>query len=161
MHAVLADPAIYGFTGGDPPTLEQLRARYAHQARGISPDGHERWLNWVVRERATGRAAGFVQATIELATGVADVAWVVTPACQGRGLAREAATAMVAWLCDGGRASAIVAHVHPEHHASGAVAAAVGLAPTARWHAGEVRWELSGDRGAPAGRRSGREDALS
>lgn len=144
MVAVLADPAIYAFTGGEPPGLEQLRARYAYQATGMSSDGHEHWLNWVVRERVTGRAVGFVQATIEIGTGVADVAWVVTPSCQGRGLAREAAAAMVAWLREDERTNGITAHVHPEHHASGAVAAAVGLEPTARSLEGEVRWELPG-----------------
>ena len=34
MAAVLADPALYAVTGGDPPTTEELRARYARQVRG-------------------------------------------------------------------------------------------------------------------------------
>ena len=43
MVAVLADPAIYTFTGGEPPSLARLRALYAHQATGAAPDGAERW----------------------------------------------------------------------------------------------------------------------
>ena len=34
MAAVLADPALYAVTGGEPPTTEELRARYARQVRG-------------------------------------------------------------------------------------------------------------------------------
>jgi len=34
MVSVLADPSLYLFTGGTPPTLEELTARYARQAVG-------------------------------------------------------------------------------------------------------------------------------
>lgn len=49
MVAVLADPALYGFTGGHPPDLAALQRRYAAQSRGLAPDGTEWWLNWIVR----------------------------------------------------------------------------------------------------------------
>ncbi len=55
---VLADPALYAFTGGAPPTAEELRARHTRQAAGASPDGSEGWLNWVLRLRDTGAVAG-------------------------------------------------------------------------------------------------------
>ena len=35
----------------------------------------------------------------------------------------------------------VVAHVHPQHHASIAVARAIGLAPTGTIVDGEVRWQ--------------------
>ena len=63
MVAVLADPSIYEFTGGSPPTLSELTARYARQAVGHSPDGSEQWLNWVVAARLT-TPVGYVQATV-------------------------------------------------------------------------------------------------
>ncbi len=58
---------------------------------------------------------------------------------QGRGIATEAARGLVAWL---GRRSVhtVVAHIHPGHRASAAVATAAGLTPTDAWHEGEVRW---------------------
>ncbi len=59
---------------------------------------------------------------------------------QGNGYAREAAAVMVAWLRRAD-ARSVVAHVHPEHKASIAVARAVGLAPTATVLDGEVRWQ--------------------
>lgn len=58
---------------------------------------------------------------------------------QGRGYATEAATAMVAWLRADG-VGCVMADVHPEHHASNAVARRLGLAPTGEIVDGELRW---------------------
>ncbi|WP_231853758.1 GNAT family N-acetyltransferase [Clavibacter nebraskensis] len=44
MVGVLADPALYRFTGGEPPSPAALEARFARQAVGRSPDGTARWL---------------------------------------------------------------------------------------------------------------------
>jgi RimJ/RimL family protein N-acetyltransferase len=138
MAPLLDDPALYVFTGGEPASAAELGERYERQARGRSPDGRELWLNWIVRERAGGRAVGYVQATVEPAGGAAEVAWVVGTGFQGRGYAREAAGAMVAWLR--GHGAAVTAYVHPDHAASQSVARAVGLEPTAVGRDGEVRW---------------------
>jgi hypothetical protein len=54
MTEVLGDRELYRFTGGRPPTEAQLRARYARQVAGRSPDGTASWRNWVVRRRADG-----------------------------------------------------------------------------------------------------------
>jgi hypothetical protein len=51
MVRVLSGEALYAFTGGAPPTLAELRARYARQAAGRSPDGSQEWRNWIVRRR--------------------------------------------------------------------------------------------------------------
>ncbi|MEU3979441.1 GNAT family N-acetyltransferase [Streptomyces sp. NPDC026672] len=87
------------------------------------------------------RAATPVEAAL-LPGAVAEVAWVVGAAWQGRGIASEAAGALVAWL--GRRAvGTVVAHVHPAHLASAAVAARAGLTPTAETQNGETRWVLT------------------
>ncbi len=143
MAAVLADPALYAFTGGRPLTPAELRDRYGRLAAG-SPDPLVTWGNWVIKVRETGGLAGYVQATITGADGagnglVAEVAWVVGPAWQGQGLAIEAARALVGWLGRQG-AGEVIAHIHPDHHASAAVAAAAGLRPAGDWHDGERRW---------------------
>jgi RimJ/RimL family protein N-acetyltransferase len=140
MAAVLADPALYAFIGGSPPTPDALRERYERLVAG-SPDPAVSWCNWVIRLRDEGCLAGTVQATIGAGAGgrEAEIAWVVGTAWQGRGLASEAATALVAWLRQRS-VRTIVAHVHPEHHASAGVAAAAGLTPTDEWRDGEVRW---------------------
>lgn len=142
MVVLLDDTGLHTFTGGQPATSEQLRDRYTRQVVGCSPDGSQRWHNWVAREHATGVALGFVQATIEQqdARSVAEVAWVIGTAHQGRGYAREAATVMAAWLRQQG-VEVIIAHVHPQHEASIAVARALGLSPTRTVVDSEVRWE--------------------
>ena len=140
MAGVLADPDLYRFTGGSPPGREELRARYERWIAG-SPDPAVSWCNWVIRLQVPGCLVGTVQATISAAAdgAVAEVAWVVGTPWQGQGIAIEAARAVVAWL--GQRpVRTIVAHIHPDHQASAAVAAAAGLAPTSHMHDGETLW---------------------
>lgn len=143
MVAVLADPELFRFTGGAPPTEEDLRRRYTVQATGSSPDGTQEWLNWIVRDRRTGRAEGYVQATVATRADVrtADLAWVVGTGGQGRGVASEAAAAMLGWLRGNG-VEAVTAHIQPKHRASARVAEKLGLAPTDVVVDGEVRWAL-------------------
>jgi RimJ/RimL family protein N-acetyltransferase len=138
MTAVLSDREVYRFMGGDPPTVEQLEARYRAQIAG-SPRPSEVWHNWIVRLAASDAAAGYVQATV---TGDhADVAWVIGIRWQGQHIAREAAMAMCRWLSNSG-IRLITAHIHPDHAASCAVAAACGLGPTdVLDDDGEVVWE--------------------
>ena len=100
MLTALAPPELYRFTGGEPPTLDELGARYRRQSRGQSEYGSAGWLNWIVRPARGGPAIGFVQATLERKEDglVADLAWLVTPEEQGRGIAVEAAATVVTWL---------------------------------------------------------------
>ena len=57
----------------------------------------------------------------------------------GPGYAAEAAAAVVGWLAGGG-VRTIEAHIHPDHHASGRVAARAGLEPSTDVVDGEVVW---------------------
>jgi RimJ/RimL family protein N-acetyltransferase len=142
MATVLADPDLYTFTGGSPPTAEALRARYERMVAG-SADPDVSWCNWVVQLRESGSLAGTVQATISTGdAAVAEIAWVVGTAWQGQGIATESARALIAWL---GRhqIGTVIAHIHPRHAASAAVAAAAGLAPTDESQDGETRWRLT------------------
>jgi RimJ/RimL family protein N-acetyltransferase len=152
MAGVLADPGLYSFTGGRPPTAAGLRARYQRWGAG-APDPAVSWCNWVIRLRAerrlvgTGLAGtglvGTVQATITGPAGAraAEIAWVVGAAWQGRGIGGEAARGLVGWLRQL-PVRTITAYIHPDHHASAGVARAAGLAPTRRRRDGEVRWQL-------------------
>jgi len=63
MVDVLADPELYGFTGGEPPNLGDLQARYRSQFAGPAADD-EVWHNWILRLKASGRPIGFVQASV-------------------------------------------------------------------------------------------------
>lgn len=139
MVAVLADPALYAFTGGEPPDRALLAERYRWQVAGASADGREAWCNWIVRVRADDTAVGYVQATIVDDGRSADIAWVTGAPWQGRGYAGEAAGAVVAWLRSLGVAD-ITAHIHPDHGASAGVAAWIGLTQTAELEEGERVW---------------------
>jgi RimJ/RimL family protein N-acetyltransferase len=144
MAPVLADPSLYRFTGGSPPGPDELRSRYAVQATGASPDGSQGWLNWIVRERSTGAVLGFVQATVEERAGrpVAELAWVVGTGGQGRGVATEAAAAMLTRLRRHG-VGTVTASIHPDNGASARVAGKLGLTATDAVVDGETRWSLS------------------
>lgn len=142
MLTALAPPELYRFTGGEPPTLDELGARYRRQSQGRSEDGSAGWLNWIVRFACGGPAIGFVQATLGRKEDglVADLAWLVTPEEQGRGIAVEAASTVVMWLrsVDVGH---IRAFIHPDHTASMQVARRTGLAPTRALIDGKLLWE--------------------
>ncbi|WP_431963003.1 GNAT family N-acetyltransferase [Actinacidiphila sp. bgisy160] len=150
MAAVLSDPGLHAFTGGTPYDAPGLRTRYARLVAG-SGDPAVSWWNWVIRLPEEDRLTGTVQATVAWDTPdgvVAEVAWVVGSPWQGRGIAGEAAVALV------GRLAAlpvdrVIAHVHPGHRASAAVAAAAGLTPTSIVVDGETRWQR--DITAPGG----------
>ncbi|WP_097866365.1 GNAT family N-acetyltransferase [Streptomyces sp. rh34] len=137
MAAVLADPALYVFTGGGPPDPAALRSRYERQCAG-SPDPGELWWNWALRVREEGSLAGYVQATVRGPR--AEIAWALGTPWQGRGYASEAAMGLAAHLAQAADVRTLVAHIHPDHAASEAVAAAAGLRPTGEWEDGERRW---------------------
>lgn len=145
MVDVLADPALYTFIGGTPPTLAELRTRYDRLVAG-SPDDRQEWLNWIIRRRPDARAVGTVQATVTDEGRQAEIAWVVGTAFQGQGYATAAAAALVGWL-DGRGVHTVVAHVHPDHVASAAVAERAGLRPTDRFDDGERLWMRAADAG--------------
>jgi RimJ/RimL family protein N-acetyltransferase len=141
LAPVLADPALYRYIGGEPPNLAELRSRFDRQSTGASPDGHDAWLNWVIRTPDTHTAAGTMQVTIRdgQAPPVAEVAWVVGSAYQRRGLAKAAACLVVDWLHEHGVVE-LCAHVNSENHPSAAVAASIGLSPTRETRDGEQVW---------------------
>ena len=139
MVGVLSGAALYAFTGGTPPGLGELRARYARLAAGRSPDGHEEWRNWIIRREPHRAAVGYVQATIAGGGTRAEIAWVVGLSWQRQGFAAEAVRALVAWL-DARGVTAIQARIHPDHVASAAVARRAGLVPTGQTDEGEQLW---------------------
>ena len=143
MAVVLSDPALHTFIGGTPLTPQDLRARYQRLTTGSS-DPAVSWLNWVIRLQDEDCLTGTVQATISPSGHgpVAEIAWVVGTPWQGRGIASEAARGLVDWLSRV-PVQAVVAHIHPEHQASAAVATAAGLTPTDERQDGEIRWRRS------------------
>jgi RimJ/RimL family protein N-acetyltransferase len=139
MAVALADPALHAFIGGAPAARDALRTRYERLVAG-SPDPAVSWCNWVLRLRGEGCLVGTVQATVS--DEQAEIAWVLGTPWQGRGLAKEAAHGLTTWLT-ARSIHAVIAHIHPAHRASAAVARAAGLTPTDHHQDGELRWELT------------------
>jgi ribosomal-protein-alanine N-acetyltransferase len=96
MFAVLSDPAIYEFENRPPASVEWLRVRFAKLETRRSADGREHWLNWVIR-LPTSELIGYVQATVR-AESRAAIAYELSSAYWGRGLARAAVEAMIGEL---------------------------------------------------------------
>ena len=96
MFAVLSDPAIYEYENEPPPSVEWLRVRFTQLESRRSADGQEQWLNWVIR-LPTSELIGYVQATVD-ANGRAAIAYELSSAYWGRGLARQAVQAMISEL---------------------------------------------------------------
>jgi RimJ/RimL family protein N-acetyltransferase len=96
MFRLLSDPAIYEFEDEPPESLDWLRRRFRSLEVRLSPEGDERWLNWVIRLPA-GNLAGYVQASV-LSDGTADVAYVLGSDHWGKGYARRAVEAMISEL---------------------------------------------------------------
>lgn len=139
MSMVLADPELYEFTGGAPPDRSDLERRYRVHALGHSPDGTELWINQVVVAESEQRAVGYVQATVPVGDGPAEIAWVIGRPWQGRGYATQAASLLLGQLHGLGVVQ-IIAHIHPHHRASQCVARRLGLQPTEMSEDGETRW---------------------
>lgn len=96
MFAVLSDPAIYEFENAPPSSLEWLRTRFTKLETRQSADGQEQWLNWVIR-LPSHELIGYVQATVRN-DGSALIAYELGSVFWGRGLGREAVSAMISEL---------------------------------------------------------------
>lgn len=140
MADVLSDRSLYTFTGGGPPSVDELARRYAIQTRGESSDGAEEWINFVVTLGACKQPIGYVQATVPRNGGATEIAWVIGTQWQGHGYAKRAVKLLCTYLAERG-ITHLIAHIHPDHVASQRVAATVGLVPTAQVVDGEVRWD--------------------
>jgi len=139
LFTVLSDLTLYEYTHDRPPaSLTELRDRYVRLESRQSPDRSEAWLNWVVVEKDTGMAIGYVQATAN--SRRADIAWVIGAPWQRRGFATEAAQALSIWLRTAGILH-IRAMINPSHLASEGVAKNVGLSRTLQMIDDEQVWE--------------------
>ena len=113
----LADSTLYRYLDQPaPPSADHLRRRYLRLESRLSPDGSQRWLNWVIR--AHGEAPiGYVQATV-VAGRTAWIAYILSGQHQGRGYAREATSGMLAHLASVYRTERYLATVEADNRPS-------------------------------------------
>jgi RimJ/RimL family protein N-acetyltransferase len=127
LHERLQEERLYRFIPQDPPdSLEALTDRYAFLAARRSPDGREAWLNWAVRERASGDYAGTLEATV-FGDGRAIIAYMVFVPFQRRGIAAEACERLLAHLFEDYRVNTVAAELDTRNAASQALVESLGF----------------------------------
>lgn len=125
LFAAVADPALYRWIpNGCPRDTADLRNR---ARRYVS---RERWLEWVLRVRATCAVIGRIEATLEQ-DDRARIAYVLGVAAQGRGYAAEACREMLIALRAAGVRRA-EASIDEANRPSIALATALGMRLTER-----------------------------
>lgn len=129
MFEVLRDPAIYEFEDGPPSSLQWLRERYRRLESRRSPDGDERWLNWIIRLPGD-QVAGYVQASARM-DGHCYIAYVLGSTWWGQGLARRSVEAMIAELGPGYGIHTLWAVFKKDNHRSRRLLERLGFTPAA------------------------------
>ena len=125
----LRNEALYEFIPQDPPAnVAALSARFERLEREPhSPDGSELWLNWVVRERATGAYAGTLEASVTPAQA-AEIAYFVFAPYQRRGYAKEGVGVLVDCLFETYQVGVVVAEIDTRNIASISLVESLGFA---------------------------------
>jgi RimJ/RimL family protein N-acetyltransferase len=132
--AMWSDPAVTRFISGRPLPRGDVWLRLLRYAGSWALLGYGFWL---VQDRATGAFVGEVgfhelkRDTLPSFAGTPEIGWGLSPAFQGRGLAREAVEAALAWGDDRIDSNRTVCMVHPENAASVRLAQVFGFKPTA------------------------------
>lgn len=141
MFFVLSDPAIYEYEGVPPPSIERLALGFRRKETRVSPDGNERWLNWVVR-LSSGALAGYVQATV-YKSGAAYVAYEFSSKHWRQGIGSAAVRRMLDELRDSYSVHTFVAVLKTANFRSMGLLLQLGFEPGTKEDA--VRYEAQAD----------------
>jgi [ribosomal protein S5]-alanine N-acetyltransferase len=94
LYPEFSEEESFRYTAGKrPASFQALRQEFAGLCAGPAPGSNETWLNWVVREPATGHLVGAVQASV-FSDGALWIGYRIIRSASGRGVA----TAAVQWL---------------------------------------------------------------
>lgn len=133
-----SDPDVTRFIGGRPSTQEEVWSRILRYV------GHWEVLNYgyfLVTERQTGAVVGefgladFRRNVVPPFGDTPEAGWVMLPQYHGKGLAREALTAVLTWADQ--TMPRTVCMIHPDNAPSLKLAAKLGYAEYARGQYGE------------------------
>ena len=125
MFSVLSDPAIYEFENSPPESAMWLAKRFKSLETRVSPDGSEKWLNWVVR-LPTGELAGYVQASIARDL-TAEIAYEFASRFWRQGIGRVAVSGMLSELASSYGVSTFTATLKERNYRSLAFLSALGF----------------------------------
>ncbi len=141
MFAVLSDPAIYEFEGEPPPSIERLTEGFRRKESRLSPDGTERWLNWVVR-LPNGQLAGYVQATV-MQTGASYIGYEFSSQYWRQGLGSASVGALLDELASAYQVHTFVAVLKAANYRSTGMLAKLGFSPCPAEQAAEFESEAN------------------
>lgn len=130
LFAILEEPKLYRHLPHGPPAHPSvLQERFSRLAARRSPDGRRQWLDWAVRERATGAAVGLVEVTV----GGEDAHLGYFVACTHwrRGIAYEACAAVLQHLRDDLGVTEAIAEMDTRNTASLRLVESLGFIRTA------------------------------
>ena len=127
LNESLQDEELYRFIPQDPPpSLEALTDRYDFLSARRSPDGHEAWLNWAVRDKRSGDYVGTLEATVD-EDPLAFIAYMVFVPYQRRGFAAEACRRLLEHLVDDYRVGVVATEIDTRNTASIALVESLGF----------------------------------
>jgi [ribosomal protein S5]-alanine N-acetyltransferase len=128
LYPVLRDPRIYRFIPDEPPSSEMdLEALFARYLQGPPPSQRALFFNWAVRLKGEGSYIGTLQATVDLESRRAILAYLVGPDFWGKGLASEALRALLAYLFSRGDIDSAEARIDSRNEASVRLVRRVGF----------------------------------
>ena len=128
LFPLFNDETLYRYTTRVVPTEEQLDSWIERWRQRRSPDGHEVWLNWVVRLMPSQEPIGHVQAAV-YDDRCAEISFMIGSDYQTRGFAREAVRAATRAMRAHLGIERLRGRIHPENVAAKLVAVELGMAP--------------------------------
>lgn len=120
LYPVLSDPDVMRWWSRAP--LESLEATRAYLSRDTIGD----WRAWFIIPSGDDRAIGWVSTGEKRQGGVAEIGYILSPAVQGRGFAREAVSAVIDLLFAEGKRR-IFADTDPDNAASNRLLEVLGF----------------------------------
>lgn len=130
VYAALQDARIYTFIPQDPPdSLDALKRRYEALQVGASPDGAERWLNWVVFVLDDPVPVGTVQATVRPGE-TALIAYTIFPDYWKCGYGRRATRVVIDHVFSAFDIRSVTARIDTRNQRSIRLVEALGLVRT-------------------------------
>lgn len=120
LYPVLSDPDVMRWWSRAPlESLEETRVYLSRDAAG-------EWRAWFITLAGDDRAIGWVSTGEKRQGGVAEIGYILSPAVQGRGFAREAVSAVIDLLFAEGKRR-IFADTDPDNAASNRLLEVLGF----------------------------------
>jgi aminoglycoside 6'-N-acetyltransferase len=126
LHSLMGDPEVTRFLPRGPMSMTEALGVAVQNAQNTALANDGDVVKLVLEFE--GRFAG--QAKLELASiedHVLEIGWTLAPEFQGRGIATEAATALLDLAVHTIGTHRVIAHIYPDNHPSAALATRLGM----------------------------------